>query len=316
MINKETIISVFNDKLTLAQWLKTVNKALDEAVLTGVEIRQKGNATFTFVFTFEDGSIVESNEIIVNQGESIVGANIVNGHLILTLSNDEELDAGNVKPVSSFSFNASRHLIVSYADGTSEDLGLIKGISGFTINESGHLIVSYDNNTSEDLGSLGDFSNVDFVAKTLEAINANVNNGLGVYITNCEVTDYYSKIIISNNIMYLVFNFKFKNTTENPITLYNLGTIYINVPSKYAEKVYDLNGHTAHDADINTCLITLFKGFICDDIAGTNQKDLLFQLINAPSADQVVVNPIESSGISLGVNEEKFVTARVMLTLF
>ena len=52
-INKQSIISVFDDKLTLLQWLKTINKALDEAVLTGVEVRQKGNATYSFVVTFE-----------------------------------------------------------------------------------------------------------------------------------------------------------------------------------------------------------------------------------------------------------------------
>ena len=50
MINKQTIISAYDEKLTLLQWLKLVNKALDEAVLTNVEINQRGNATFVFVF--------------------------------------------------------------------------------------------------------------------------------------------------------------------------------------------------------------------------------------------------------------------------
>lgn len=124
-INKQTIISAFDDKLTLLQWLKTINKALDEAVLTGVEVRQKGNATFTFVVTFEDGTELESNRFVLAQGESVNGAYIRNGHLYLTLTNDDELDAGNVKPVTSFEINASQHLIVNYGDGTSQDLGAI-----------------------------------------------------------------------------------------------------------------------------------------------------------------------------------------------
>ena len=124
-INKQTIISAFDDKLTLLQWLKTINKALDEAVLTGVEVRQKGNATFTFVVTFEDGTELESNEFVLAQGESINGATIRNGHLYLSLTNGDELDAGNVKPVTSFEINASQHLIVNYGDGTSQDLGAI-----------------------------------------------------------------------------------------------------------------------------------------------------------------------------------------------
>ena len=124
-INKQTIISAFDDKLTLLQWLKTINKALDEAVLTGVEVRQKGNATFSFVVTFEDGTELESNQFVLAQGESVNGAFIRNGHLYLTLTNDDELDAGNVKPVTSFEINASQHLIVNYGDGTSQDLGAI-----------------------------------------------------------------------------------------------------------------------------------------------------------------------------------------------
>ena len=124
-INKQTIISAFDDKLTLLQWLKTINKALDEAVLTGVEVRQKGNATFTFVVTFEDGTELESNQFVLAQGESINGATIRNGHLFLSLTNGDELDAGNVKPVASFEINASQHLIVNYGDGTSQDLGAI-----------------------------------------------------------------------------------------------------------------------------------------------------------------------------------------------
>ena len=124
-INKETIISVFDDKLTLMQWLKTINKALEDAVLTGVEITKKGNATLSFKFTFEDGTFLETNDIVLQQGESVNGAYIQNGHLYLTLTNGNNLDAGNVKPVSNFSIDANQHLIVNYADGTSQDLGAI-----------------------------------------------------------------------------------------------------------------------------------------------------------------------------------------------
>ena len=124
-INKQSIISAYDEKLTLLQWLKTINKALNEAVLTGVEVRQKGNATFTFVVTFEDGTELESNRFVLAQGESINGASIRNGHLYLSLTNGDELDAGNLKPVTSFAINENQHLIVNYGDGTSQDLGAI-----------------------------------------------------------------------------------------------------------------------------------------------------------------------------------------------
>lgn len=61
------------------------------------------------------------------------------GHLIVTLSNNTNIDAGLIKQVSGFSINASQHLIASYNDGTSTDLGAI--FSG-NITVSGNLTVT------------------------------------------------------------------------------------------------------------------------------------------------------------------------------
>ena len=47
------------------------------------------------------------------------------GHLIVTLSNGDNIDAGLIKQVTSFSINGSQHLIANYNDGTSTDLGAI-----------------------------------------------------------------------------------------------------------------------------------------------------------------------------------------------
>ena len=185
MINKETIISVFDEKLTLLQWLKSVNKALVEATLSSVSVEKRGSATYSFVFNFEDGTQLKTNDIMVAKGDSVVDASIENGHLMLSLSNEDVLDAGDVKPVSSFSFDLARHLIVEYQDGTSQDLGLIKGVSRFLINESNHLIVEYDNGTSDDLGDIF-ASNVAFggnvdIAGTLEVDgNADFNSDVDV----------------------------------------------------------------------------------------------------------------------------------------
>ena len=161
-INKQTIISAFDDKLTLLQWLKTINKALDEAVLTGVEVRQKGNATFSFVVTFEDGTELVSNEFVLAQGESINGATIRNGHLYLSLTNGDELDAGNVKPVTSFAINESQHLIVNYGDGTSQDLGAIfSGNVNVDGNFTANSIVENMNSNAYHFDKLGETNGIE-----------------------------------------------------------------------------------------------------------------------------------------------------------
>ena len=125
MINYETLLSSYDDKLTLMQWLKKVEEALKGASAVSFKVNKRGDATLTFSVVFEDGSELETSPIILQQGESVQGATIRNGHLILTLTNGDELDAGNLGAVSGFSIDASQHLVVTYQNGATQDLGAI-----------------------------------------------------------------------------------------------------------------------------------------------------------------------------------------------
>lgn len=125
MIDYDTILSTTEDKMTLLQWLKKVEAALKDASATSFKVNKKGDATLTFSIEFADGTELESGEIVLQQGESVQSAAIVNGHLILTLTNGDELDAGDLGGVTSFSIDASQHLIVHYQNGTTQDLGAI-----------------------------------------------------------------------------------------------------------------------------------------------------------------------------------------------
>lgn len=125
MLNYETLLSSYDDKLTLMQWLKKVEAALKDASAVSFNVNKRGDATLTFSVVFEDGSELETAPIILQQGESVQAATIRNGHLILTLTNGDELDAGDLGGVSGFSINASQHLIVTYQNGTTQDLGAI-----------------------------------------------------------------------------------------------------------------------------------------------------------------------------------------------
>lgn len=96
MINYETLLSSYDDKLTLMQWLKKVEAALKNASASAFSVNKKGNATISFSLTFEDGTSLESGDIVLQQGESVASARIENGDLILTLTNGDELNAGNM----------------------------------------------------------------------------------------------------------------------------------------------------------------------------------------------------------------------------
>lgn len=125
MIKYETIISNFDDKTTLYNWLRKVEEALKHASATNFVVNKKGNATLSFSITFADGTTLESGDIVLQQGESVDDARIASGILQLHLTNGTWLTAGNIKPVSNFSIDANQHLIVNYQDGTSQDLGAI-----------------------------------------------------------------------------------------------------------------------------------------------------------------------------------------------
>ena len=99
MIDWKTILSSFDDKPTLLQWLKIVEKALENASLEDVAIKNTGNNMYVFEFKFADGSTVTSSPI--NFLKEISGIEKVS---------DEIVGTQTVTTVR-----------VNYIDGTSDD---------------------------------------------------------------------------------------------------------------------------------------------------------------------------------------------------
>ena len=104
MINYETILSLFDDKLTLLQYLTKIDEALKNEKLTDITVTQTDASHVYFTFVFEDGSTIDTPTFTLPQGEQgeqgIQGVSVTNaeidasGHLILTLSNGNTIDAG------------------------------------------------------------------------------------------------------------------------------------------------------------------------------------------------------------------------------
>lgn len=68
MINYETILSSFDDKMTLMQWLKKVEEALKDGGLSSVTLSQPASNKVIFHFVFADGSEVDSPVIDLPAG--------------------------------------------------------------------------------------------------------------------------------------------------------------------------------------------------------------------------------------------------------
>lgn len=230
MINYDTIISNFDDKVTLYNWLRKVEEALKNASATNFVVNKKGNATLSFSITFADGETIESGDIVLQQGESVDQARIASGVLQLHLTNGTWLTAGNVKPVSNFNIDANQHLIVNYQDNTSQDLGAIF---------NGNVVIS------------GTITANKFIGVTeMETIKDSENNNRfisGDVVLGSDavgLTKVFGRYTLSGT--HLQIAVLIDNETENDITLTTYKKMaYCNVPNWLINKIYPLPNSTA-----------------------------------------------------------------------
>lgn len=112
MINYETILSLFDDKLTLLEYLTKIEQALRNEQLTDITVTQTDASHVYFTFVFEDSTTIDTPTFTLpagpqgiqgpagsdgTDGVSVTGATIdASNHLILTLSNGNTIDAGKV----------------------------------------------------------------------------------------------------------------------------------------------------------------------------------------------------------------------------
>lgn len=112
MINWKSILSSFNDKPTLLEWLKLVEKALKESVLTNVDTKTQDGKT-SFIFKFEDGTEI-ATDYIETRGDT--GATGPQGTQGVSVTGIEEVSD---EVVGSQTLTTIR---VHYSDGTSDEL--------------------------------------------------------------------------------------------------------------------------------------------------------------------------------------------------
>lgn len=96
MINDNTILSSFNDRPTLLEWLKKVEEALKTDTATGVSVENPSVNSYIFKITFADGKTIASDP--VKFPDSVKGVSISNNHLIITTQGGIREDLGVINP--------------------------------------------------------------------------------------------------------------------------------------------------------------------------------------------------------------------------
>ena len=96
MINDNTILSSFDDRPTLLEWLKKVEDALKTDTATAVSVENPSANTYVFKITFADGDSISSGNVVFP--DSVKDVSIKNGHIIVTQISGTQTDLGVLNP--------------------------------------------------------------------------------------------------------------------------------------------------------------------------------------------------------------------------
>lgn len=96
MINDNTILSSFDDRPTLLEWLKKVEDALKSDTATAVSVENPSANTYVFKITFADGDSISSGNVVFP--DSVKDVSIKNGHIIVTSVGGNVEDLGVLNP--------------------------------------------------------------------------------------------------------------------------------------------------------------------------------------------------------------------------
>lgn len=118
MINWQSILSSFDDKPTLLEWLKKVQKALNESTLTTVTVTQEKAGrvnSITLSFNFQDGTKIVAPAFTVNDGvdgvagigiTDLINTNLTYDNLVVTYDTTDGL---RVFSTQSWSYSGGYH---------------------------------------------------------------------------------------------------------------------------------------------------------------------------------------------------------------
>ena len=156
MINYDSILSAFDGKPTLLQWLKLIKKALDESVLKDITVSQDG-ANVVFTFNFEDGTSISTPAATLPKGDT--GAKGDKGDTGVSVTSVDEVSnevvGGQTLTTLRFNFsNGTNNEVVVHAENGKSGGGKLymhKVAFNFDIGGSYNLYIDILTNTNDDI---------------------------------------------------------------------------------------------------------------------------------------------------------------------
>lgn len=252
MIKKETILSNYDKKLTLLQWLKDVEKALKDSTITGIELIDKGSNAYSLRILFEDGSNIETEPVTLLQ--PIKAGAIENGHLFITLTDDTRIDCGAV--------GASLGPTIIYGNFSVTD-----GNASFGANVEVDGILNANGGVIADSVKSGSFLMPKATDEQIDRDLVLVPTTTGEMATNGNIIENYTHVRNSNGKLSIVALISYKCTTNftktNNELLFNAYNIYL--PKTILDKISPIEIGTAN---YKTILSEAVSAFAVDTATG------------------------------------------------
>lgn len=158
MINDNTILSSFNDRPTLLEWLKKVEEALKSDTATGVSVENPSVNSYIFKITFADGKTIASDTI--RFPDSVKGVSILNNHLVITMQSGATEDLGVINPyaetiVSNSDTGTTEIRNNAVVDGNLQVNGSLKNLENIVDSHGRHRFFDMPLTLSDTLNNLG-----------------------------------------------------------------------------------------------------------------------------------------------------------------
>lgn len=166
MINIETLLSSFDERGTLLKWLKAVEKALNEATLTSIDVVTISSTQIQLQFNFEDGTHLTTPTITLPKGDKgdkgDTGAQGPEGPQGPQGVKGDKGDTGAQGPqgIQGVQGPSGPTGPTGPTGATGETGATGVGVSNVTVNASNHLIVTLSNGTTIDAGEINVTSSV------------------------------------------------------------------------------------------------------------------------------------------------------------
>ena len=169
-----------------------------------------------------------------------------------------------------------------------------------------------------------DFTELDFVAKTLSQVEPNYSLEFEFTSTsNLEITNIYNRFMVINNMLYIIVNVAMKNISGASLTInvndYITGK-NLAIDEAIASKIYGLDGKKASETPVGSySLITPLQGYSTSSITSnypSPRGDIRVLFINKSPANETALaltNGVTS--FSLNADQVVYYTGRVALSL-